>query len=77
MIERASWGLTSSEIVDVDGVAGPAHTRVFFVSPTRSRISSSISTLSFSARMATQERPRLSLAVTSSATIEKTSGDHP
>ena len=57
------------EVVDVDGVSRAAdHACSVRSCPPCARISSSISTLSFSARMAMHARPRLSLAVTSSAT---------
>ena len=77
MMLRAACGLTISRSVRSIGLPLRQTTRVVLVLGTLSRISSSISTLSLSARMATQARGRFSLAITSSVTMAKTCSDQP
>lgn len=76
-IERAVPGLTSSTSAIFSGSPVRHTMRVRPRSPTRSRIASSISTLSRLARIATHDLRLLWLASTSSATTVKTCSDQP
>jgi hypothetical protein len=78
MMDREPWGLTISRSARSIGLPVLHTTFVFFVEPTRPRISSSISTLSFSASTAMQAPfLRFSFAVVSSLMIVKIWGDQP